>query len=197
MKLDVRAFALTCGILWGLGLCGITWWIMMFEGPAPADARPVVAVLPFDDRTGTGTDPFRGEMLADLLAADLGESRLVRALETERVVEILRGVAGSEREARERVAAAARVDWVVSANLFREADVYVASFSAWRPEESQAASTSRRPSVRTWVVVPLMSTRNSERRPCGSLANTIIRLACWSSSPREKKATAQTPGGRL
>ncbi len=32
MKLNVKAFALTCGILWGLGLFVITWWIIAFEG---------------------------------------------------------------------------------------------------------------------------------------------------------------------
>ncbi len=32
MKLDVRAFALACGILWGLGLFALTWWIIAFDG---------------------------------------------------------------------------------------------------------------------------------------------------------------------
>lgn len=32
MKLNVRAFALTCGVLWGLGVFLFTWWIMFFEG---------------------------------------------------------------------------------------------------------------------------------------------------------------------
>jgi len=32
MKLNVKAFALACGILWGLGLFFITWWIIAFEG---------------------------------------------------------------------------------------------------------------------------------------------------------------------
>ncbi len=32
MKLDVKAFALTCGLLWGLGLLFLTWWIIAFEG---------------------------------------------------------------------------------------------------------------------------------------------------------------------
>ena len=32
MKLNIMAFALTCGIIWGLGLFLITWWIIMFEG---------------------------------------------------------------------------------------------------------------------------------------------------------------------
>ena len=32
MKLNVKAFALTCGLVWGLGLMLLTWWIMLFEG---------------------------------------------------------------------------------------------------------------------------------------------------------------------
>ena len=32
MKLSVTAFALTCAIVWGLGLFVITWWIIFFEG---------------------------------------------------------------------------------------------------------------------------------------------------------------------
>ena len=31
MKLNVGAFGLTCGILWGLGLFFMTWWILAFE----------------------------------------------------------------------------------------------------------------------------------------------------------------------
>jgi hypothetical protein len=32
MKLNVKAFALTFGLLWGFGVFFLTWWIMMFEG---------------------------------------------------------------------------------------------------------------------------------------------------------------------
>ena len=32
MQLNVKAFGLTCGILCGLGLFVITWWIIAFEG---------------------------------------------------------------------------------------------------------------------------------------------------------------------
>jgi hypothetical protein len=32
MRLDVKAFALTCAIVWGLGLPLATWWIMAFDG---------------------------------------------------------------------------------------------------------------------------------------------------------------------
>jgi fermentation-respiration switch protein FrsA (DUF1100 family) len=32
MKLNVKAFALACGIVWGLGVFMLAWWIMLFEG---------------------------------------------------------------------------------------------------------------------------------------------------------------------
>jgi hypothetical protein len=33
MRLNVKAFALTCAVLWGIALFLITWWIIAFEGP--------------------------------------------------------------------------------------------------------------------------------------------------------------------
>ena len=36
MKINIRAFALTCGVIWGLGLFCLTWWIMLFEGATRA-----------------------------------------------------------------------------------------------------------------------------------------------------------------
>ncbi len=32
MKLNVKAFALACGLIWGLGLFCLTWWIIAFDG---------------------------------------------------------------------------------------------------------------------------------------------------------------------
>ena len=32
MKFNVKAFALTCGLLWDLGLFILTWWIIIFDG---------------------------------------------------------------------------------------------------------------------------------------------------------------------
>jgi hypothetical protein len=32
MKLNVKAFALTSGIVWGLGLFFLTWWVIAFDG---------------------------------------------------------------------------------------------------------------------------------------------------------------------
>jgi hypothetical protein len=32
MKLNIRAFALAFGLIWGLGLFILTWWIIAFDG---------------------------------------------------------------------------------------------------------------------------------------------------------------------
>lgn len=32
MKLSVKAFAFTCGLVWGIGLFALTWWIIAFDG---------------------------------------------------------------------------------------------------------------------------------------------------------------------
>jgi hypothetical protein len=32
MQLNIKAFALACGLIWGIGLFGMTWWIIAFEG---------------------------------------------------------------------------------------------------------------------------------------------------------------------
>lgn len=32
MKLNVKAFAITCALLWGFGVFICTWWIIAFEG---------------------------------------------------------------------------------------------------------------------------------------------------------------------
>jgi hypothetical protein len=32
MKLDIKAFSLSCGLIWGFGIFCLTWWIIAFEG---------------------------------------------------------------------------------------------------------------------------------------------------------------------
>jgi len=36
MKLDIKAFSMTCALVWGVGLFLVTWWIIAFDG-ATAD----------------------------------------------------------------------------------------------------------------------------------------------------------------
>jgi hypothetical protein len=33
MKLNIKAFSLACGLIWGVGLFLLTWWIIAFDGP--------------------------------------------------------------------------------------------------------------------------------------------------------------------
>lgn len=39
MKLNVKAFALTCGIFWAVSVFVITWWIIAFYGASGASTR--------------------------------------------------------------------------------------------------------------------------------------------------------------
>ena len=32
MKLSIKSFALACGLVWGLGIFVLTWWIIAFDG---------------------------------------------------------------------------------------------------------------------------------------------------------------------
>jgi hypothetical protein len=32
MKLNIKAFAMSCGLFWGLAIFLLTWWIIAFEG---------------------------------------------------------------------------------------------------------------------------------------------------------------------
>jgi hypothetical protein len=32
MRLNIRAFALACALVWGLGVFFLTWWIIAFDG---------------------------------------------------------------------------------------------------------------------------------------------------------------------
>ncbi|MDP6059100.1 MAG: bacteriophage holin, partial [Pirellulaceae bacterium] len=32
MKLNVKAMALACGLMWGIGLFSLSWWIIAFDG---------------------------------------------------------------------------------------------------------------------------------------------------------------------
>ena len=43
MKLRVKAFALACGLFWGLGLFLLTWWVIAFEGAT--GAVPVIGLV--------------------------------------------------------------------------------------------------------------------------------------------------------
>lgn len=37
MKLHVPAFGIACGLIWGLGVFVLTWWMMIFATAGPAE----------------------------------------------------------------------------------------------------------------------------------------------------------------
>lgn len=32
MRLNVKAFSLTCGLIWGFGILLVTWWVILIQG---------------------------------------------------------------------------------------------------------------------------------------------------------------------
>jgi hypothetical protein len=54
MKLNVKAFALACGLLWGIGCFFLTWWLIALEG---TNASPTIInrIYPGYDITPIGS----------------------------------------------------------------------------------------------------------------------------------------------
>lgn len=57
MTLNIKAFALTCGLVWGLGLFVLTWWIILFEGP---QAEPTLIGMVYRGYSLTPAGSFIG-----------------------------------------------------------------------------------------------------------------------------------------
>ena len=45
MKLSVKAFSLTCAILWGLALFILTWWLIIFDWPGLVGDKTVIGLV--------------------------------------------------------------------------------------------------------------------------------------------------------
>lgn len=37
MRLNIKAFTVACGLIWGFGVLAFTWWRLLFEGPQKKD----------------------------------------------------------------------------------------------------------------------------------------------------------------
>ncbi len=109
-------------------------WVSMRPGSATG-SRPAVAVLPFEDRTGEPDAAVHMTMIADVLATQLSESRLLRSVPLHRVIEILRPfpVSASMTQRLEKVAGAVKADWLLAGNLYPpEAGVYTCTVQVYR-----------------------------------------------------------------
>lgn len=57
MRFNIKAFALTCGILWGIGVFIFTWWVIFFEG---ATGEPTLISLGYRGYTISPAGSFIG-----------------------------------------------------------------------------------------------------------------------------------------
>ncbi len=119
-------------------------------GRAATVPRPVVAVLPFEDRVGDLDGSLRAQMVTDLLAADLGDSPIARTLSSRRVQDLLGGAPSPRVRAEEvaRVRRGAKVAAVVAGTLYKadggyraSLDYYAAGSDEPVPVQIAAAST--------------------------------------------------------
>lgn len=55
--LNIKAFALACGLTWGFGLLLLTWWVIAFEG---ASGDPTVLGLVYRGYNISATGSFIG-----------------------------------------------------------------------------------------------------------------------------------------
>lgn len=119
-------------LLFAVGAGALAWRATHLPAAeARTELPPVVAVLPFEDRSGDTGAEDRGAMIAALLGAGLGESGAVRAVAAERVDEVLAAAdAGATvRERVQRAAELAGAAWIVSGQIFREGDRLHAAIS--------------------------------------------------------------------
>jgi hypothetical protein len=66
MKLDIKAFALTCGIFWGLAIFALTWWVIAFKG-ASEDSISLLKLYPGYTVTPIGSLIGMAEGFVDML----------------------------------------------------------------------------------------------------------------------------------
>ncbi|MDX1388800.1 MAG: serine/threonine-protein kinase, partial [Acidobacteriota bacterium] len=146
-----------------VSIAGILYWSFRSDSvpSAPLHSRQLVAVLPIEDHTHAGDTAFSGEMLAALLAVDLGESKIARSLGHDRVVEIVSGIPrGSPRNA--QIAAIRRfadVDWVVAASVFSQDTAYEAAVDVYRAGSSSPHASFRVGAARASGLIDLASVR--------------------------------------
>ncbi len=117
-----------------------TAWRPWSRPGSAGSGRPTVAVLPFEDRIGDAEGGARGAMLADLLAAELSESKLLRGLDGERVRQALGGSSADDpRPARlARVSRACSPRWILAGSVWREGPSYQARVDLYdgdRPDQ--------------------------------------------------------------
>lgn len=145
----VRSFLASALALLAIGGAMYTFRDTLFGGGSKSKVvegtggvRPAVAVLPFESAAG-GPGEAVGLMVADLLAAQLGESSRLRPIATDRVAECLAALpAGTSPSARRSgVAQSTPAAWIVSGTLYNESGDLLAAVSVFARDGSDPASS--------------------------------------------------------
>ncbi|HEX6850813.1 MAG TPA: protein kinase [Candidatus Polarisedimenticolaceae bacterium] len=181
---------------------GAWWWSHRPPSEPAAPSRPVLAVLPFEDRTGDADASERGAVLASLVGASLGELEWARPCDEQRAREIHEAVrranpAGAGGEAIVRLADAR---WVVDGELYREGGSYegvlrildVASKGPAVSHRISAASLAALADVATARVLASLAPKDSADNPAGG--ETVYRDEAILLAARARRLSRE---GRL
>ena len=164
------------------------------RGP-PTGGRPVVAVLPFEDRTGEANGDLRGRMVADLIAADLNASSLARCPSGERIDEILAGLGGSASRSStlKRVNRATHVDWIVAGTLYKEGDSFQATVALYRDDAEEPDATLRASAASSTAIAERAGAllRGELTPPGGKVPEAGPGLALLTSTSEEARLLEQ------
>jgi len=160
----IAVFAVAAVAVATIVIGGFKFWPSRPPTPV-AGTRPVLAVLPFEDKTGEPKGDLRAQLLADLIATDLAESSLVRALPSDRVREILVGVdvRSSQKPAMAAVSKAADVKWIVAGALYQDNDTLYASVGIYQPGEPEPSQSFRAQAGTTAAIAEIASVQLRER----------------------------------
>src|SRR5262249_39286084 len=111
------------------------WW---WHRPLPGGGvRPVVAVLPFEGRTGDADADVRGEMVARLVSAMVGSDKFARPLSEERLKEIVKTQSAPAIAAASLFQAGSGVRWTVTGVLRREGGTDQAAITVYEAKRDQ------------------------------------------------------------
>jgi serine/threonine protein kinase/tetratricopeptide (TPR) repeat protein len=168
------------------------WWWWHRRPPSGGDIRPVMAVMPFEDRTADADADVRGEMVARLVAAMVGSDTFARPLSEERVEEIV-----GKQAATPAVAAASLfksesgVRWTVTGVLRREAGTDQAAITVYGAGSDQPIGTFRAASAGSAGLVDAIHAglRRMIAPSAGSYAGP--GAARWTSDSEEARLLEQ------
>jgi len=180
-----------------LVVAGYLAWVSPWKTPPPAPAAAVsgarhsVAVLPFEVRGDPDLEPERGAMVADLVAATLGESAQLRSISPDRIGEALATVHDSSQPSAgmNRVRAVLSPEWLVAGTLYHEEGELLATVRLYRGSGEKE--------VRSFQVKAHLSSELAQQAAARLLEATGAKGAAGSSPARPAPRFAASEDAQL